>query len=294
MRRAREHGFDVVGVTRPDAIPLAKERLARFLADGAHGDMAWMEGERRGDPRALWPDVRSVVMLGLNYGDGGDPLAILERRERGAISVYAQGDDYHDIIKPRLKALARWLATQAGGDVKVFVDTAALMEKPLAAAAGLGWQGKHTNLLSRQHGSWLFLGAILTTLDLPPDAPGGGSLRKLPRLPRRLPDRGIPRALPARCPALHLLSHHRAQGPDRARAAAADGQPHLRLRRLPGGVPVEQVRAGGPRGEARGSRGSCRRRGSPISPRSTTRRSASCSRSRRSSAPDAIASCATC
>ena len=158
-------------MTRPDAIPLAKERLARFIAEGAHGDMAWMEGERRGDPRALWPDVRSVVMLGLNYGDGGDPLAILERRERGAISVYAHGDDYHDIIKPRLKAIARWLVTQAGGEVKVFVDTAPLMEKPLAAAAGVGWQGKHTNLLSRQHGSWLFLGAILTTLDLPPDAP---------------------------------------------------------------------------------------------------------------------------
>jgi epoxyqueuosine reductase len=169
VRRARQHGFDVVGVTRPDAIPLAKRRLARFLADGAHGDMTWMEGERRGDPRALWPAVRSVVMLGLNYGDGGDPLAILERRDRGAISVYAQGDDYHDIIKPRLKAIARWLGTQAGGDVKVFVDTAPLMEKPLAAAAGVGWQGKHTNLLSRQYGSWLFLGAILTTLELPPD-----------------------------------------------------------------------------------------------------------------------------
>ncbi|MET0922806.1 MAG: tRNA epoxyqueuosine(34) reductase QueG [Xanthobacteraceae bacterium] len=170
-KAAREHGFDVVGVTRPDAIPLAKDRLARFLAAGAHGDMAWMEGERRGDPRALWPAVRSVVMLGLNYGTGGDPLAILQRREHGAISVYAQGDDYHEIIKPRLKALARWLIAQAGGDAKVFVDTAALMEKPLAAASGLGWQGKHTNLVSRQYGSWLFLGAILTTIDLPADAP---------------------------------------------------------------------------------------------------------------------------
>ena len=158
-------------MTRPDAIPLAKDRLARFLADGAHGDMAWMEGERRGDPRALWPAVRSVVMLGLNYGTGGDPLAILQRREHGAISVYAQGDDYHEIIKPRLKALARWLIAQAGGNAKVFVDTAALMEKPLAAASGLGWQGKHTNLVSRQYGSWLFLGAILTTIDLPADTP---------------------------------------------------------------------------------------------------------------------------
>jgi epoxyqueuosine reductase len=137
--------------------------------------MDWMAttAARRGSPRALWPDVRSVIMLGLNYGQGSDtdPLAILQRRDRGAISIYAQGDDYHEIIKPRLKALARWLTDAAGGDVKVFVDTAAVMEKPLAAAAGLGWQGKHTNLLSRQFGSWLFLGAIFTTLELPPDEP---------------------------------------------------------------------------------------------------------------------------
>jgi epoxyqueuosine reductase len=135
--------------------------------------MHWMAttAARRGDPRALWPQVRSVIMLGLNYDQGGDPLAILRRRDRGAISTYAQADDYHDVIKPRLKALARWLTAEAGGDVKVFVDTAAVMEKPLAGAAGLGWQGKHTNLVSRQFGSWLFLGAIFTTLDLPPDAP---------------------------------------------------------------------------------------------------------------------------
>lgn len=162
-----------MGVARPGAVPEGKARLERFLADGAHGDMIWLEtsAERRADPRALWPDVRSVVMLGLNYGPEHDPLAILKRRERGAVSVYAQGDDYHEIIKPRLKALARWLVAQAGGDVKVFVDTAAVMEKPLAAAAGLGWQGKHTNLVSREYGSWLFLGAIFTTLDLPADAP---------------------------------------------------------------------------------------------------------------------------
>jgi epoxyqueuosine reductase len=139
--------------------------------------MDWMAttAARRKSPSALWPQVRSVIMLGLNYEQGGDPLAILASRDRGAISVYAQGSDYHDVIKPRLKALARWLIAQAGGDgqadVKVFVDTAAVMEKPLAAAAGLGWQGKHTNLVSRQFGSWLFLGAIFTTLDLPADAP---------------------------------------------------------------------------------------------------------------------------
>ena len=168
---ARSRGFDVAGVARPDAIPEAKARLERFLAEGAHGDMLWMAStsERRADPRALWPEVRSVIMLGLNYGPDHDPLAILQRRERGTVSVYAQSDDYHEIIKPRLKALARWLVAEAGGDIKVFVDTAAVMEKPLAAAAGLGWQGKHSNLVSRQYGSWLFLGAIFTTLELPPD-----------------------------------------------------------------------------------------------------------------------------
>jgi epoxyqueuosine reductase len=136
--------------------------------------MDWLEttAARRGDPQALWPQVRSVIMLGMNYGPDADPLAILEQRSRGAISVYAQGIDYHDIIKPRLKAVARWLIAQEDGpvDVKVFVDTAAVMEKPLAEQAGLGWQGKHTNLVSREFGSWLFLGAIFTTLDLPPDS----------------------------------------------------------------------------------------------------------------------------
>jgi len=168
---ARKLGFDVVGVARSDAAPQAKARLAQFLADGMHGDMIWMEttAERRGDPRMLWPELRSIIMLGLNYGPDADPLAILKRRERGAISVYAQGDDYHEVIKPRLKALARWLVARAGGEVKVFVDTAAVMEKPLAEAAGLGWQGKHTNLVSRRYGSWLFLGAIFSTLDLAPD-----------------------------------------------------------------------------------------------------------------------------
>jgi epoxyqueuosine reductase len=163
----------VIGVARPDAIPLAAERLREFLATGAHGDMAWMatNAERRGDPRAMWPQTRSIVMLGINYGPTEDPLEILQQRTRGGISVYARGDDYHDLIKPRLKTLGRWLIDNAGGDIKVFVDTAAVMEKPLAVAAGLGWQGKHTNLVSRQLGSWLFLGAIFTTLDLPADAP---------------------------------------------------------------------------------------------------------------------------
>jgi epoxyqueuosine reductase len=131
--------------------------------------MGWMADERRGDPQALWSEARAIILLGLNYGPNRDPLAVLEKPERAAISIYAQGDDYHDLIKPRLKSVARWLVATGGGDVKVFIDTAALMEKPLAAEAGLGWQGKHTNLVSRQFGSWLFIGAIFTTLPLEPD-----------------------------------------------------------------------------------------------------------------------------
>ncbi|MBZ9938061.1 tRNA epoxyqueuosine(34) reductase QueG [Mesorhizobium sp. BR1-1-16] len=169
---ARREGFDALRITPPDAIPEAAGRLSTFLADGHHASMNWMaETEaRRADPRVLWPDVRAVVMLGLNYGPDTDPRAVLQQRDRGAISVYAQNRDYHDVIKGKLKLLAGRLASRTGAEVKVFVDTAPLMEKPLAASAGLGWQGKHTNLVSREFGSWLFLGAILTALPLPPDA----------------------------------------------------------------------------------------------------------------------------
>jgi epoxyqueuosine reductase len=170
-QQARALGFDCIGIAAPEAITAAARYFRDFLASGAHGDMDWLAQtpERRTDPHALWPDVRSVIMLGVNYGPDDDPLAILAQRTRGAISVYAQGDDYHDVIKKRLKAFARWLVATAPCEVKVFVDTAAVMEKPLAQAAGLGWQGKHTNLVSRAFGSWLFLGAIYTTLDLPRD-----------------------------------------------------------------------------------------------------------------------------
>jgi epoxyqueuosine reductase len=169
---ARALGFDCVGVTDPDVLADAGRHFRAFLDAGAHGDMDWLAArpERRADPRVLWASVRAVIMFGVNYGPDENPLAILQRRTRGAISVYAQGDDYHDLIKKRLKALARWLVARSGGEVKVFVDTAAVMEKPLAQAAGLGWQGKHTNLVSREFGSWLFLGAIFTTSDLPRDA----------------------------------------------------------------------------------------------------------------------------
>jgi epoxyqueuosine reductase len=170
-QEARALGFDCIGITAPDTIADAARHFLEFLEIGGHGDMDWLaqNPERRADPRGLWPDVRSVIMLGVNYGPDEDPLVILRQRTRGAISVYAQGDDYHDIIKKRLKALARWLVAKMPSEVKVFVDTAAVMEKPLAQASGLGWQGKHTNLVSREFGSWLFLGAIFTTLELPHD-----------------------------------------------------------------------------------------------------------------------------
>ena len=166
-------GFDAVRFT-PARLPAATgDDLDGFLARGYAGDMGWlaMTGARRRSPERMWPDARSAIVLGVNYGPAGDPLAILAQRDRGAISVYAQNDDYHDVIKKRLKALARRIAGRYGAEVKVFVDTAPLMEKPLAEQAGLGWQGKHTNLVSRDFGSWLFLGTILTTLDLPADPP---------------------------------------------------------------------------------------------------------------------------
>jgi len=173
VQQAGALGFDAVRVTTPDAAHAAGEHLAQFLAHGRHGDMAWMEAnaERRSSPALLWPDVRSIVMLGMSYAPQRNPLDALDHPERGAISVYAQGKDYHDIIKGKLKQLAADLASHAGAEVKVFVDTAPVMEKPLAAAAGIGWQGKNTMLVSRQHGSWLFLGAIFTSAALPADAP---------------------------------------------------------------------------------------------------------------------------
>lgn len=172
-REARRAGFDAVAVTTPNAIPLAPARLAEFVADGFQGSMGWIAEtlERRGEPTALWPEVRSIIVLAMNYGPDHDPRAVLAKPGCGAISVYAQNRDYHDVMKGRLKEIAGKIVARAGGDVKVFVDTAPVMEKPLAEAAGLGWQGKHTNLVSRAHGSWLFLGTIFTTAELAPDTP---------------------------------------------------------------------------------------------------------------------------
>ena len=171
--KAAELGFAECGFTRADAADPAGLDLKRWLEAGHHGSMGWMESRahHRVSPLALWPEARSAIALGMSYAPASDPLALAERPELGRISVYAQGGDYHKTVNKALKALARWLVEQAGGELKVFVDTAPVMEKPLAQAAGIGWQGKHTNLVSREHGSWLFLGVILTGLELEPDAP---------------------------------------------------------------------------------------------------------------------------
>ena len=167
-------GFADCRITHADAIPDAAERLSRWLEAGYHGDMGWMaeRARERGSPKALWSEARSIIMLGMSYAPASNPMALELRPDLGRISVYAQGQDYHDVVKRALKALGRWLGEETGAPLKVFVDTAPVMEKPLAQAAGIGWQGKHTNLVSREAGSWLFLGAIFTAFDLAPDEPG--------------------------------------------------------------------------------------------------------------------------
>ncbi|HUF57128.1 MAG TPA: tRNA epoxyqueuosine(34) reductase QueG [Thermohalobaculum sp.] len=177
IEEARGLGFADVAITRPDGLADAGRRLRAWVGEGSHGEMGWMADrlDWRADPAALWPEARSVIVLADAYTPDADPLAALAMRDRAAISVYAQGRDYHDVVKKRLKRLGRWLIAEAGGEpaIKVFVDTAPVMEKPLAEAAGLGWQGKHTNLVSRRLGSWFFLGAIFTTLELEADRPHG-------------------------------------------------------------------------------------------------------------------------
>ncbi len=171
IEQAQSEGFDACRLCGPNDIPQVPGRLAEYLSLGRHGQMGWMSERShwRADPSSLWPEARTIIMLAENYGPAHDPRDVLSRPDRGAISVYAQNKDYHDLVKKRLKRLARWLIAEAGGELKVFVDTAPVAEKPLGQAAGLGWQGKHTNLVSRELGSWFFIGSIFTTLELPLD-----------------------------------------------------------------------------------------------------------------------------
>ncbi len=218
-RKTNDLGFDAVGFASAEADPKDAQALSRFLAQGRHGDMAWMEnapgspgrrGNPRGDPKALMPDARTVIVLGANYGPHEDPLAVLERRDRGAISVYARGRDYHGVLKKKLKQLGRWLAHEHAAGVKVFVDTAPVMEKPLGTRAGIGWQGKHTNLLSRDFGSWLFLAEVFTTLELEPDKPAADHCGGCDRCLRACPTGALPEPYkiePRRCISYLTIEH---------------------------------------------------------------------------------------
>ena len=200
-------GFDAVGFAPAALAPEASANLAEFITRGFHGEMGWLAARaaERGHPQALWPEAKSVVVLGLNYGPDDDPLAPLARKREGDISVYARGRDYHDIVKSRLKALARTIAARWPGELKVFVDTAPVMEKPLAARAGVGWQGKHTNLVSRQWGSWLFLGEIYLSLDLSPDEAESDHCGQCSRCLEVCPTRAFP--APYRLDARRCISY---------------------------------------------------------------------------------------
>ena len=225
--KAAELGFAACGVAHANAAPLTAERLHQWLSEGRHGGMIWMEerAHQRESPAALWPAVKSVIALGMSYAPATDPLALAGVGEIGRISVYAQGGDYHDVVKRNLKALARWLVGETGDvpgmDVKVFVDTAPVMEKPLSEAAGLGWQGKHTNLVSKHHGSWLFLGAIYTTLDLASDTAGNDTCGSCDACQRACPTDAFPSPyrLDARRCISYLTIEHAGPIPEEFRAA---------------------------------------------------------------------------
>jgi epoxyqueuosine reductase len=209
---ARKHGFDTFGIAPAGSDPTRSANLREWLAEGMEGEMGWMarEPEKRATPQALWPEAKSVIMLGANYGVEGDPLVSLGARSRATLALYAIRRDYHDVIKSRLKAFARDLVVTAGGAVKVFVDTAPVMEKPLAASAGLGWQGKHTVLVSRSHGNWLFLGAVFSTLAIPPDEPEPDHCGRCRRCLDICPTDAFPapyRLDPRRCIAYLTIEH---------------------------------------------------------------------------------------
>ena len=219
VAQAIGEGFSAARICRPTDIPEVPERFHAFIDAGFHGQMGWLADRMhwRTDPAALWPAARSVIMLAEVYTPDVDPMEIVARKDRGAISVYAQGKDYHDLVKKRLKRLARWLIAEGGGEVKVFVDTAPVPEKPLAQAAGLGWQGKHTNLVSREMGSWFFLGAIFTTLDLPRDAPEIDHCGSCTRCQTACPTDAFPepyRLDARRCISYLTIEHHGPVAPD--------------------------------------------------------------------------------
>ncbi|MFN2472305.1 MAG: tRNA epoxyqueuosine(34) reductase QueG [Sphingomicrobium sp.] len=211
--KAAELGFVACGFAPADAAPQAGPQLREWLADGRHGEMGWMEvrAEQRASPNGLWPEARSVIALGMSYAPARDPLALADEGRLGRVSVYAQGGDYHKTVRKALKALGRWLADETGCELKVFVDTAPVMEKPLAAAAGIGWQGKHSSLLSREHGNWLFLGIVMTTLDLTPDGAASDHCGSCTRCIRACPTGAItaPHRIDARrCISYLTIEHH--------------------------------------------------------------------------------------
>lgn len=223
VEEARRLGFDAIGVTQAAGDPRDARHLAAYIAQGRHGEMGWMATTeaRRSDPRQLWPDARSIIAVGINYGPDDDPLAGLDHPEAGSISVYARGTDYHKVVLSRLKALARWLVAAAGGEVKVFVDTAPVMEKPIAQRAGLGWIGKHTNLVSRRFGSWLFLGEIFTTLAIDADPPETDHCGSCDACLKACPTGALPepyRIDPRRCISYLTIEHKSAIAPDLASA----------------------------------------------------------------------------
>jgi epoxyqueuosine reductase len=220
---ANELDFDAVRFARADGVAAAGEHLSEFLADGRHGTMDWMakNADRRASPLALWPEARSIIVLGANYGPAVDPREQLQHNANGAISVYAQGSDYHDVLKTKLKRLASAVAERFGAEVKVFVDTAPVMEKPLAQQAGLGWQGKHTNLVSRDFGSWLFIGSVFTTLELEPDEPQGDHCGECRRCLDACPTNAFtaPYRIDARRCISYLTIEHKGHIPREFRAA---------------------------------------------------------------------------